>query len=384
LKTIDIAIPWTEILERQARVAAACAFHYLDRVPVTACILPRYWLSELGITWAEYIADPHHMLEIQLEANRWLLEHLDCDITGIGVGPDLFSFYGESYALGCDLSYDELTPWIARHPVKDRIDLERLAAVDITDNRYTQEMERWMARMLPLLGDYQLRYADGVVRPLPHKLDYPGGSIGIFTLATDLRGPDIYVDLYERPDFVHELLSIVTSKVIERYRWLQGMSGGMGQGVYLVDDSSGALSPAHYRTFVRPYVMQVVEALGRPLTIHIDAPANHLLPIYREINIQRLDSFGWGTSLEKVREYLGGRAVLTGNIEPGLFAMGTPEDVYRASWHALEVLAPCGGFILQDGANMVPGAKLDNINAMMAAARAYGLPEQQPRQTNKV
>ena len=374
MQTIDINIPWSEIERRQARIEAAYHFRYLDRVPVMPGLASRYWLRELGHTWAEYTADPLTMLTLQVQAHQWVLEHVAGDVTGVGVSPELFSFYGESYALGCDLGHDELTPWIISHPIQTEADLRRLEAVDVADNRYTGAMRAWMAGMEAHLGDYQLRYADGVTRRLPERLHFPWGTIGVFTLATDLRGPDIYLDLYERPAFAHEFLTIVTDKVIARYRWLHSMGVGVGAGTYLVDDSSGVLSPQMYCEFVYPCVMRSVDAIGRPLRIHIDAPANHLLPIYREMDIQELVTFGWKTDLEQVRTYLGGRAVVTGNVEPALFVQGTVDDVYRAARRALEILAPCSGFILTEGANMVPGARLENINALTRAAEDYGLP----------
>jgi uroporphyrinogen-III decarboxylase len=228
--------------------------------------------------------------------------------------------------------------------------------------------------MVQHLGDYQFRYADGVLRPLPERLSFEWGSIGVFTLAADLRGPDIYLDLYERPDFAREFLRIVTDKVIGRYRWLRSLGADTNEGTYLVDDSAGALSPWLYRDFVYPCNLRVAEAIGRPLRIHIDAPADHLLPFYREMEIASLDGFGWGTSLGKVREYLGGQATMSGNLEPALFAFGTPDDVYRAATHALEILGPCGGFTLMEGANMVPEAKMENIAAMLRASEDFGLP----------
>ncbi|MHB1357885.1 MAG: uroporphyrinogen decarboxylase family protein [Anaerolineae bacterium] len=377
MQTIAIKLTWEEIERRAARVDAAYHFKYLDRVPVQPGIASRFWLQAFGKTWAEYTSDPRTMLDIQVRAHQWVLENVPGDLTGVGISPDLFSFYGDSYGFGCELGHDDLTPWIRSHPIQDEADLRRLEATDALDNRHTAALRDWITGMEQHLGAYQFRYADGVVKGLPETLS-PGigwGTIGIFTLATDLRGSDIYLDLYERPDFVHEFLRIITDKVLDKYRWLRSLGIGLDSGPYIVDDSSGALSPAHYREFLFPCVMRLVEAIGRPLQIHIDAPANHLLPIYREMNVERLLGFGWGTSPEKVREYLGGHAVLVGNISPALFIHGTPQEVYDASMHVLRVLAPCGGFILTEGANMVPGASLENIQAMVRAADDYGLPE---------
>jgi len=375
LKTVDIDVCWEEIERRQARVAAAAEFRYLDRVPAVPGIFSRFWLYRLGKTWAEYTSDPRTMLDMQVQAHKWVLETIPGDLTGVGVHPDFFSIYGESYGFGCELGFDDLTPWIRTHPIQDENDLKKLEATDVSDNRYTQKFREWMAGMQPYLGDYRFRYADGVIRPLPEQLNFGGGTLGIFTLATDLRGPDIYLDLYERPEFARELLRVVTDKVIERYRWLHSMGLGLNSGTALVDDSAGALSPWLYREFVVPCVLRVLDAVGRPLRIHIDAPANHLLPIYQELGLQDLIMFGWETSLEKVRDTLGGRATLSGNLEPVLFASGTPQDIYRAAMHVLEILAPCGGFVLMEGANMVPEAKLENIRAMVQAAEDFGLPE---------
>ena len=376
MQTITIKLTWEEIERRKARVDAAYHFRYLDRVPVEPGIASRFWLHAFGRTWAEYTSDPRTMLDIQVQAHQWVLENVPGDLTGVGISPDLFSFYGDSYGFGCELGHDDLTPWIRSHPIQDEADLRCLEATDAIDNRHTAALRDWIAGMEQHLGDYQFRYADGMVKCLPEKLT-PGigwGTIGIFTLATDLRGSEIYLDLYERPDFIHELLRIVTDKVIDKYRWLRSQGIGLDAGPYMVDDSSGALSPAHYREFIYPCVMRVVEAIGRPLWIHIDAPADHLLPIYREMKVARLLGFGWGTSVEKVREYLGGQAVVTGNISPALFIYGTPQEVYDASRHVLQVLAPCGGLVLTEGANMAPGASLENILAMVRAAEDYGLP----------
>jgi hypothetical protein len=372
---IDIAVPWEELERRRARQAAANHLTYVDRVPVVPGIAERYWLHAWGRTWRELTAEPRRMLEWQVRAHKWVLENVPGD--GLGVGPSAtpLSFYGESYALGCELGQDALTPWIASHPVREEADLDRLAAIDPVDNRYTALMLDWKREMERYLGDYRFCYADGVVVDLPERLSLGWGSIGIFTLAADLRGPELYVDLYARPAWAHAFLDVVADKVIARYRWLASERPGGSDGTYLVDDSSGNLSPKLYRAFVYPRVQRVVEAIGRPLRIHIDAPANHLLPFYHELGVQDFPGFGWGTSLEKVRQYLGGRAKLTGNLDPAMLLQGTPVEVYDAAMQVLRILAPCGGLVLSEGANVAPGTPRENIAAMLRASEDYGLPE---------
>jgi hypothetical protein len=374
MQTIDINMPWAEIERRQARLSAAEQFRYVDRVPVRPGCGERYWLRQFGRTWAEYTANPRTFLEWQLEAHQWILEHYPGDITGWPLTTRRFSFYGESYGLGCELGHDELTPWIRSHPIQSEADLSRLEAIDATDNRYTHAELAWIAGMEPHLGDYQFRYTDGVIQRLPERLGLGWGSIGVFTLAADLRGPELYLDLYAQPEFAHRFLDIVTDKVIDRYRWLRALGNDAGGGTCLVDDSSGNLSPHLYREFVYPRVMRVLEAIGRPLQIHIDSRADHLLPMYQEMGVQRFVGFGWETSLEKVREYLGGRAYLTGNLSPALLLQGTPEEVYQATRRVIEILGPGGGLVVTDGANMAPGTPLENMRAMVRAAEDYGLP----------
>ena len=41
---------------------------------------------------------------------------------------------------------------------------------------------------------------------------------------------------------------------------------------------------------------------------------------------------------------------------------------------ALEAMAPCGGFMLGDGANVCPGTPLANLAALTEASEEYGIP----------
>ena len=65
---------------------------------------------------------------------------------------------------------------------------------------------------------------------------------------------------------------------------------------------------------------------------------------------------------------MGGRVRLWGNINPMLLKDGS------AATEALKAMAPCGGYMLGDGANICPGTPLENLSAMMESACDYGLP----------
>ena len=71
---------------------------------------------------------------------------------------------------------------------------------------------------------------------------------------------------------------------------------------------------------------------------------------------------------------LGGKMLLTGNINPMLMRDGTRAEVRTAAGEALDSLAPCGGFMLTDGANVCPGTPLENLAELTLAAQEYGMP----------
>ena len=89
-------------------------------------------------------------------------------------------------------------------------------------------------------------------------------------------------------------------------------------------------------------------------------------------SIHEFQGFGWEMPREKVAEVMGGRVVLLGNVSPILLRDGTPAEVKRETLACLDLFAPRGGYIVQDGNNIAPGTPVANINAMTEAAEDYG------------
>jgi len=65
---------------------------------------------------------------------------------------------------------------------------------------------------------------------------------------------------------------------------------------------------------------------------------------------------------------------LWGNLSPMLMLNGTRAQVKQAALETLEALAPSGGLLLGDGANVCPGTPVENLTALTEAAEQYGPP----------
>ena len=107
--------------------------------------------------------------------------------------------------------------------------------------------------------------------------------------------------------------------------------------------------------------------------------STHLLKaLVEDLRISSFDLFGYLVEPEVAARELGGKAVLWGNLNPMLMLNGTKAQVKQAAHAALAAMAPCGGLLLGDGANVCPGTPLENLAAVTEAAEEYGLPRIAP------
>ncbi len=230
--------------------------------------------------------------------------------------------------------------------------------------------------MIEVADQYPVRFQGGPVF-------YPGAnpaltntSDGPFGVAGDVMGAvEVFAAIYERPDFLHEVLRIVTDKMIE---WLDFCAAEMqiaAPARLRVDGRSGGVAVAPIRSASSPCPTTsdcaITSTAG--LSLHMCGKTDHLLEIFRDdLRIDELQGFGCQVNLDRIAEVMGGRVVLIGNVNPMLIETGTPDQVREATRKVIEKLAPYRGLIIQDGNNIPPGAPLENINAMMEAAELYG------------
>jgi uroporphyrinogen decarboxylase len=377
---IEIGVPVEEIAARRERVEKVRRFERPDRVPVIPALGTRFLVPRAGTRFRDYFADPETMLRTQILAQKWLMENVHTDafaVTGpwVGAWTDFENTF-EAGSLGVEVVFpDDDIPWVGHGWVADDADLRRLEAMDFVRSGLNARQLDFRRRMIEVADKYPVRFLGGPVFHPGANPSLTHTSDGPFGVAGDLMGQtDLFLAVKERPDFVRELLRIVTDKLIA---WLDFCWAEMGLPVpkdfAWTDDLAVSLSAEDFRAVVLPAERRLRFHFDGRLSLHMCGRSDHLLEIFRDdLAIHELQGFGYEVDLDRVAAVLGGRVTLLGNVDPMLIHAGTPDQVRAATRRVLDTLAPLGGLIIQDGNNIPPGSPLANINAMMEAAEAWG------------
>jgi uroporphyrinogen decarboxylase len=377
---IEIGVTGEEIEARRRRVEAVRRFEEPDRVPVIPAIAHRFLVPLVGTRFRDYYADPETMLRTQIFAQKWLLENIRTDaysITGPWVGAwSDFQNNFEAGSLGCEVIFPEDDiPWVGPGWVKTEADLCRLEGMDFIHSGLNAKQIAYRKTMIAVADKYPVRFKGGPVFFPGAKASLTHTSDGPFGVAGDLMGKtEIFLAVAERPDFVRELLRIVTAKLLAYLDFCREEENlPRPRDLSWTDDLAVSLSAWSYRELVLPFEKKLRFDFDGRASLHMCGRSDHLLDIFtNELRIDEYQGFGYEVDLTSIARIMGGRVVLLGNVNPMLIRSGTPAQVREATRRVIEVLAPFRGFIVQDGNNIPPGSPLENINAMMEAAEMYG------------
>lgn len=178
-------------------------------------------------------------------------------------------------------------------------------------------------------------------------------------------------DLYQIPDKVQEcfdaMAPFMAPQAIEAtkqngldYLWVGGWRS-----------ASSMLSQALWDRFVFPYFERVINeviAAGIVPILHFDSDWTRDLARFRVFPkgkcILELDGM---TDIFKAKEILGNVMCIMGDVPATLLTVGTPDEVYKYCRKLIEEVGP-EGFILHPGCDIPIDAKLENVQAMVAAA----------------
>lgn len=153
--------------------------------------------------------------------------------------------------------------------------------------------------------------------------------------------------------------------------YLQGQIAAGAQALQLFDTWGGLLDRRRFRELALPAVHKILDGLGDqvPLIYYIRG-AGHLLPELAELGVDVL-SVDWRMPLDAVRDIVGPRLVLQGNLDPGAL-LGTPESLEQEVDRVIAA-GSGGGHIVNLGHGILPMTPVENARAFISAVKRLGV-----------
>ncbi len=259
------------------------------------------------------------------------------------------------------------TAWVAERLVKDKTDIDLIAAYAPAPLCDTAAVDRAAATF----GDR------GIVRGTVPGFDLYGQP-GCWQDAAVLVGTErLIMATWDDPAWVRTLLEIVRER---KLAWLASSAGArfdlleLGGG----DASSTVISPAIFETFVAPADTALVEAAhaaGQRIVYHTCGGMMPLLELIADMGPDAMETFtppslGGDVDLAAAKERIGDRVCLIGGFDQARFFTGcTPAETRRAVRECFAAAGAGGGYILSPSDHFF-AAEPELIAAFADEARA--------------
>lgn len=347
-------------------------------------------INPTGWTFKDFFTNPRAQIDCQLAYQKWVRHNVVCDLElgppqdGWQLNIDFQNSY-EAGWFGCPLHYfGNGVPDTIEILKEDKTKLSKLKDPDpLYGNLLGRAMEfyDYMQAECP-----RMEFEGLPVRP---PVTIPGeGTDGPFDAAYKLRGAaETCLDMYEDPQYFHELMTYVTENIIRRmkairaWRW-EKHPDAPDKGKFkranwgFADDAIAMLSTADYEKFIFPYHQRMAQEFsdGSPISIHLCGDATRHFRFLRDnLNVYAFDT-GFPVDFGKLRRELGPEVQINGGPTVMLLKDGAPEAIRREVQRICHSGIMAGGrFVLREGNNMAPGTPLENIAAMYAAGKAFGV-----------
>jgi uroporphyrinogen decarboxylase len=320
-------------------VRAAFKRDFADRVPVTVS-MGNFQANLAGVSLKKFLTDPNKMVETTLYAYDvvrpdTIVAHIDLNL--------------ETEAMGNKLEFLEDGPPLVRKKI-------------LEDNKNA------LAKLDPPNPETDGRgpmYLEACKRLSSHF----GREIPVITL----RGAEqLIMDTFDDTQFVHDAMTYAT-EVAKTYT-VKLKDTGTGVTMTEAAASCSLISPQIYRTFIKPYHLQLFEfykANKINVSLHICGFIDPILEDVLELPINSL-SVDNLTSMQLLRDLAGTRIVAIGNVATDLYFQGTSEQIESAVREAIDLCAKDSAFILSSGCEIPYNSTRDRVLHFVEFGRDYG------------
>ena len=339
-----------EAWERFKRVALSTSSGEKHRV-ITALIVDSPWLPGFtGISHIDYFTLPDQWAK----ANLYIEERFPSVIFLPGFWVE-YGMAAEPSAFGCKITWWENSPPSMNPMIHDPSEISRLKVPNPNTDG-----------LMPLVLNLY-RYVEKSLREHGEHIKMVAAR-GPLAIAGHLRGvTEFLMDFKLFPTETKSLLEITTQTTIQ---WLQAQIRNLPEieGIMVLDDIVGFLSPSDYMEFAHPLLKEIFSSFPDMIRVyHNDSKISHILESLINTRFHVLN-FSHNLDIGEVWQKIGDRICLMGNVPPlEVLAKGNPEEV--RSWAKACITKTKGGqnLILSAGGGVSPDTPAQNIDALVEA-----------------
>ena len=361
-------------LTARERFIRAAHCQPVDRPPVwlmrqAGRALPEYRKLKETYTFVQLVQNPELAVEVTLQPVRRFGFDAAILFSDILVIPE---------AMGQTYHFKETGGVVMDFAVTSKTDIEKLS------------VERVVER---------LSYVDKALRLTRKELGDQTALIGFsgspWTLATFMmEGASVpkysrALQLFREDPKTYFTLAEKLTAAVTAYLQMQIAAGV--DALQIFDSHGGHLAPTEFQEASGRWIKEIITAIGTPSTASasfnklthraesvLGAPSVIAFSLGTHGNWNDLIATGanvigidWQTSLAEARKLIPENIGLQGNLPPSLISDATPEVVARETKIILETMRGRAGHIFNLGHGLTPGAKLENIAALVETVKGF-------------
>lgn len=346
-------------LSARERFVRAAHCQLVERPPVwlmrqAGRALPEYRKLKETYTFVQLVQNPELAVEVTLQPVRRFGFDAAILFSDILVIPE---------ALGQTYHFKETGGVVMDFAVTTKADIEKLS------------VERVVER---------LSYVDKALRLARKELGDQTALIGFsgspWTLATFMmEGASVpkysrALQLFREDPKTYFALAEKLTAAVTAYLQMQIATGV--DAVQIFDSHGGHLAPPEFQEASGRWMKEIISRLTpsascpKPPVIAFSLGTHGNWPdlIATGANVIGID---WQTSMAEARKLIPETIGLQGNQPPSVISDGTPELVARETKSILETMRGRAGYIFNLGHGLTPGAKLENIAALVETVKAF-------------
>jgi hypothetical protein len=336
-------------------------------VPVEVIFNPNWWHRNYAIAFTEdfyFDRETRIRNDVAMERALWDRFRLcradpprrpiigSVHVAGGFVVPALF---------GCEIRF---SPSGAPESIARNLPAEEVRHLRVPDWRCMWPMSRLIVDMDALWQEWGWLYGD-------FDLD------GVLNTALQIRGQQLYLDLYDDPDLVRHLFRIITETQIQLALYMRSRTGSCGIScnrsilnvepeIFLHSNCSVQMvSPAVYDEFLLPCDQALADALAPYGIHHCGNNCHRFARAYATVDPVLVD-VGWGSDIVECRRQLPD-AFLNLRLSPVNLLRQTAAEVRADAERLLADAGPNSGLCC---INMDHGTPDENVRAILEVSRS--------------